>query len=395
MGAELPHLLLFWRRYQRGWWRYWLPAALLWGGLIYARINFDAALPWLRGGSLAEELIILCGNFVVYLLLAQSMLPLVQEPGALSLARLRRGESGSAALWLATPLPAWRVLLSCLLSGLISVVPLVLGLIAYIMVSVSLEGQLRSEYFWTNLIISNLRLPHFALACACLLLALRQSALTPYLPGLLALGASLVAEWNQFNALPVLPYFTGGPGLIPGLPAGAQILLGGLLLLLCLQFLLWWASAYSEESGRRGDGGEGSLARLLGLLVLLCLPLMLGALSFGALYFGSAYELQEVLAADQLAVLHAAMLHFQPDVYPIEINPFGSFSRLGNPEPGYSLYGSVIGLPEARAMLCQMLGVSLLFWGLAALACVEAARRPRAARSRPASFNRPEDYDLC
>ncbi len=188
MGLELPHFTLFLRRYRRSWWRSWLPALLLWGGLALLRHEFGIWLPWLSGGSLSEELIILCGNFMVYLILAQSMSPLALEPGSIGLAGLRRGEGlDRPPLWLNTPLDAWRAVLGCLLSGLLLALPLVLGLVCYILAAVDAEGQLRQPLFWANLVLSNLRLPHFALAAACLLLALRHSLLAPYLPALLAL----------------------------------------------------------------------------------------------------------------------------------------------------------------------------------------------------------------
>ncbi len=190
-----------------------------------------------------------------------------------------------------------------------------------------------------------------------------------------------------------LPVF-GDRGNWLHLPLGAQALLGGLLLLLMLQFALWWSSSASEGPARQSDGGLLAVFQFSALGLLLILPLLLGALSMGSTYVGSSYELNEVLGSDQLTVLNAALLHAQPDVYPIEIDPFGSFRRGGRFDPSYSLYGSGISLKAGLVLLCQLLLLSLGLWSACAVLCAAAARRPRSARTRPVSFDRPEDFQL-
>ncbi|MCH7471781.1 hypothetical protein IIA79_02385 [bacterium] len=356
---ELPHLTLHLRQMERVGPRGPLLVLLAWAIVIAFRWSLSFWFPY-YWEWLAEEGIILLGNFIVYYVLARAMAALVREGGA------------EPPAWYNSPLPSAAAVCGTALIALRTAIAPLLGLVCYIFFSVSSLG-IAQDMFWPNLLFATVRLLHYTLAAACLQLALCNLPIARFLPVCFALAATLVAHWVFAPGnLPWEVWWFSGNAEWTTIVIG-----GGLFLLIGLQVLMVQASGAGEPGWKQ----VGIVIMLLGM------PIALGVAGWLSNNISVFFVLGEITTVWQLVPLHAAYSLIFADVYPI----MPHFADTGSP---FALYGFVLGigpgmLAKAIALVLALQFAALPLWWFAALRCLNAARGPIPRRK-----NYPQDFHL-
>jgi len=360
--VELPHLSLYIRRALRRPSTGTMYILVLWAAMFAARFSGgnQIILPayyWLTPFDLGT-LCILIGNFVLYFVIARQM------------GRLARGEDGREPDWYATPISDGAAVLGALATtGLAALIPLAL-LVVFVLLDAHTAGTSWPEFgpaLWFSLI----RLPHFALLAACLMLALRRSALTRSLPWILATAAMLTAFWDV--SLIYHHYATGyALGDIRWVSCCLAV---GLALLIAVQA---WLASLSAHGSVRAD-------LYLALGAVTAIPAL-----FSLVYFADAFT--SSIRIYQLGfgfhtILHATYANMFADVHPLMVTDTGYSQVLmnlgdgSNLPAGCVLYGWRVDLPVAVALLNATYAVALILWWYAACRCLRAARTSDASSS--------------
>lgn len=382
---ELPHLTLFLRRLSAPpppgsglraalrtprvkyalTWALWTMAAL------FALIDPDALAPQFssRGGwgwfydlnDVFEAAISFCGNFWVYLLIAVVANDLAADPGESKWPRLALP---TLPAWFSTPLPSANALWATGLSALVTIAPVLCGLLAclalaqsghvYAGLSTDDAADVWRGFWWMNL-AAVLRLPQFFLACCCIALALRRTPLRQLLPvclALLATATALVYPLTQASDYITLAA-TPTPGINPSLLYAAA----GLAALLY---------AFAASCIRLAGGQDGPRAAGFWLVLLLAGGmLLLGVHEISATW----RQTWMPIALSSIHGFYAALL---PDVQVFNPSPWGL---------GYYAYGLFMRPLTAVLQAGLAWAATLAFWIWAAVSCLDAARGLVARRS--------------
>jgi hypothetical protein len=345
--VELPHLTLQWRRMGRGPLRRALAFAAVYALVATCRLLLPQV--YFAGAFMGyvEDLLILGGNFTLYFAIAETMAGLARDPGRAAL------EDDMQPAWHLSPLASARAVLGTTASALLTGLPLALVLTAYLLL---LHGW--SGYTLLSLWLFTLRLPHFALACGCIVLAARSETLARYLPGGIALAAALVQVWGYYDPCRMLP--APGQLTLPSVLAQYCIAVGLALLGLLL------------VPAVRAAGSAGAVAgRAAVLVALVVAPLLLGAGALVNNYF--AADLYHVLSDWHLAFAYTTWIHLFPGVAPVAVVAVGTHSV--DQQVTYWFCGQATSLATAMWATHLILAFSLLIWYAAAVASMDSARR--------------------